>query len=154
MHVVVDSGCTWHVHGDQRDLINVRPCSDTVVGANEDETVVDCMGDLPILVRTTRGKELRLLLRGVRCSPEFGDTLISVDQLWATSRIDSVFRDARELQFHSNLDSEGEKLRALFIGAVFDPLIMGRPHGRIISAAIGRCVVDVSGEKSARADRL
>ena len=34
----------------------------------------------------------------VRYVPGFAFTLLSIDQMWAEQRIDSVFRDARELR--------------------------------------------------------
>jgi len=51
-----------------------------------------CIGDLPLLVKAN-GKFVKILLRNVRCVPEFTETLISVDQLWCDSGVDSIFRD-------------------------------------------------------------
>eukprot|EP00966_Prymnesium_polylepis_P059246 1373456-Prymnesium_polylepis.1 len=55
-----------------------------------------------------------ITLRGVRCSPHFQDTLISVDQLWYTSGIDSVFRNVRRLVFTKNVLSDGSQLEVPF----------------------------------------
>ena len=54
-------------------------------------------GDLPLLAKDSLEKEFHIVLRGVRYSPSFEDTLISVDQLWYSSSIDTRFRDMRHL---------------------------------------------------------
>ena len=102
LHVVVDSGCTWHVHNVLEDLINVRACHDSVTDASGNS--IDCpwIGDLPISVLDSRGREIRMLLRGVRYSSAFEDTLLSVDQLWYGAKIDCVFRNVRQLIFTQN----------------------------------------------------
>ena len=33
IELVIDSGCTWHVHHTVEDLVNVKPCHDTVIDA-------------------------------------------------------------------------------------------------------------------------
>lgn len=50
---------------------------------------------------------MKLIVRGVRYSPNFSDTLISVDQLWHTSHIDTTFRDVCCLTFTANTTSFG-----------------------------------------------
>ena len=40
----------------------------------------------------------RVLIRDVRVVPHFNCTLLSVDQLWQNSRIDTIFRDTKALQ--------------------------------------------------------
>ena len=92
LRVVIDSGCTWHVHDRLEDLSNVVPCSDIIVDANGHRVTCAFKGDLPLLAQDTGGKEFRIMLRGVRYSPSFEDTLISVDQLWYSSDIDTRFR--------------------------------------------------------------
>ena len=113
--LVIDSGCTWHVHNKLDELFNVRDCHDVVVDANGNEVECAKMGDLLVVVRDSRKREFRVWLRGVRYSPSFEDTLISVDQLWFASRIDSVFRDVRSLVCLQNVDSaSGEPLQLPF----------------------------------------
>ena len=114
LRIVIDSGCTWHVHPIQEDLINQRPCSDTITNASGVDCACTCVGDLPLVVRDAHNREYRLLLRGVRCCPSFDDTLISVDQLWHTTKIDTVFRDERVLDFHHSTVSDGSRLRVPF----------------------------------------
>lgn len=104
MSLVVDSGCTWHIHNVRSDLINLRHCNDTVVDAHGRRARCEVMGDLPIAVRDDRGQEFRLLLRGVRLAESFTDTLISVEQLWASSGIDTIFRNDRCFVFTRNAD--------------------------------------------------
>ena len=98
LRVVIDSGCTWHVHNCLTDLINCVPCADVIVDANGHKVTCAYKGDLPLLALDSSGKEFRIVLRGVRYSPSFEDTLISVDQLWYASDIDTRFRDLRHLQ--------------------------------------------------------
>ena len=111
---VVDSGCTWHVHHTLSDLVNVVACHDVVVIGDGKEITCEWKGDLPCMLRDARGKELRFLVRGVRYSAEFEDTLLSVDQLWYTSAIDTVFRDVRSLVFTNNTVADGDPLMVPF----------------------------------------
>ena len=97
LRVVIDSGCTWHVHNSLDDLINCVPCADVIVDANGHKVTCPFKGDLPLLAQDSNGKEFRIVLRGVRYSSSFEDTLISVDQLWYASDIDTRFRDLRYL---------------------------------------------------------
>ena len=111
--LVIDSGCTWHVHNRLEDLINVRTTNDIITDANGRDINCTRKGDLPLLIRNKRGEEFRFLLRGVRYAPSFDDTLVSVDQLWATANVDSVFRNVRSLVFHTN-DRDGTPLHIPF----------------------------------------
>ena len=97
LRVVIDSGCTWHVHNQLDDLVNPLPCSDIIVDANGRQVTCAFKGDLPLLAQDAQGKEFQIILRGVRYSPSFEDTLVSVDQLWYSSAIDTRFRDMRHL---------------------------------------------------------
>ena len=113
-HFVIDSGCTWHMHNVLEDLINVRPCTDVVEDANGNVTHIDWVGDLPVAALSRDNVEYRVLLRGVRYSPTLADTLISIDQLWQTAKISSVFDDARSLVFRNNVLSNGQELTLPF----------------------------------------
>ena len=73
------------------------PCSDIIVDANGHRVTCAFKGDLPLLAQDSQGKEFHIVLRGVRYSPSFEDTLVSVDQLWYSSHIDTRFRDLRHL---------------------------------------------------------
>ena len=66
MRIIVDSGCTWHIHNCEDDLINLRPCRDVVEDAAGIDRPCTCMGDLPLVLRDKRGQEFHILLRGVR----------------------------------------------------------------------------------------
>ena len=114
LEVVIDSGCTWHVHHTLEDLVNVKPCNDTVVDAQGNTVVCAWVGDLRVVMLDHRNHEYCVTLRGVRYSPHFQDTLISVDQLWFSSGIDSVFRDVRRLVFTKNLMADGSRLEVPF----------------------------------------
>ena len=92
---VIDSGCSWHCHPRESDLINKRPCKDTMTGIDGEPQQVKCIGDLPALVRDSSGIWRRIVLRDVRCVPSFTDTLISVDQFWEESKVNCVFNDTR-----------------------------------------------------------
>ncbi len=93
LNLVIDSGCTFHMHGHKADLINQRRCSDTVGGI--DGIVHHCttIGDLPVFARATSGKIYRLLLQDVRHFEGVPYSLVSVKQLWTSGGVDSVFRD-------------------------------------------------------------
>ena len=92
---VVDSGCSWHCHPIESDLINRRKCNDTMTGIDGKPQQVKCIGDLPVLVRDRNGAWSRCLIRNVRCVPFFTDTLISVDQFGQDSKVDCVFNCVR-----------------------------------------------------------
>ena len=94
----VVSGCTWHVHHDSRDLVNLRPTNETIDDAAGIERSVEAIGDLPVLARDNQGAVRRVLIRDVRVVPHFKCTLLSVDLLWQNSRIDAFFRDTKALQ--------------------------------------------------------
>ena len=88
---VIDSGCTFHSHPHQSDLVNLRPSSQFTVAADGSRHRVTCVGDLPIICRDRQGKMRRALIKDVRCIPTFEETLISVDQLWENSRVETKF---------------------------------------------------------------
>ena len=113
-HFIIDSGCTWHMHNVLEDLINVRPCTDAVEDANGNSTHIDWVGDLPVAALSQDNVEYRVLLRGVRYSPTLADTLISIDQLWQTAKISSVFDDVRSLIFRNNTLPDGQQLTLPF----------------------------------------
>ena len=97
LSLVMDSGCTWHVHPVERDLVNVRKCRDSVEGIDNKVHRCVSMGDLPICAQDGDGTWRQLLISDVRCVPTIQDTLISIDQLWDESRVDVVFRDVRSV---------------------------------------------------------
>ena len=94
LQLVIDSGCTWHVHGHAEDLVNLRTCNDSI--GSIDDVVHQCslIGDLPLYAHSKGGRLHRLVLKDVRVAKGLPYSLISVKQLWATSRIDCVFRDS------------------------------------------------------------
>eukprot|EP00965_Chrysotila_dentata_P034756 1156730-Pleurochrysis_carterae.AAC.1 len=53
---VVDSGCTYHIHPNVHDLINIRSCSETVSGVDGKPRPCVALGDLPLTVRDSRNK--------------------------------------------------------------------------------------------------
>ena len=101
---IVDSGCSWHCHPHAQDLINTRPCRDTMAGTDGKAKPCTLIGDLPIVARDRQGVWRKLLLRNVRCVPAFKETLVSVDQLWEDSRVDTVFNDVRCIVLPANGD--------------------------------------------------
>ena len=50
---------------------------------------------MPVVVKTSRGKHIKVLIRNVRIVPSLSDTLFSVDQFWEDSKVDTIFRDVR-----------------------------------------------------------
>ena len=92
---VIDSGCSWHCHPNANDLVNTRRCSDTMTGIDGKPQTVTCIGDLPALTRDHLGVWRRIVIKNVRCVPTFSDTLISVDQFWQDSQVDTIFNSTR-----------------------------------------------------------
>jgi hypothetical protein len=44
--MIVDSGCTFHLHNDANDLINIRVCTDTISGLSDSSVSCTVMGDI------------------------------------------------------------------------------------------------------------
>ena len=84
-----DSGCTGHVTPHRSRLICVKPCNDRFKAANGSWARATCIGDMPVIGAGKGGKPVAFTIKGVRCVPDFAYTLLSVDQLWQTQRIDS-----------------------------------------------------------------
>jgi hypothetical protein len=94
--VVVDSGCSWHCHYRREDLINLRPCGDTMTGVDGKPQRVTHIGDMPAMARDHAGKLVKILIRDVRLVPTFSDTLISVDQFFEQANpVRTYFNDDR-----------------------------------------------------------
>jgi hypothetical protein len=91
LSLVMDSGCTMSCHPYAGDLINHRPSRETMSGIDGIKRKVRLVGDLPVVARDHCGKLRQLLIRNVRCVPEFTDTLISVDRLWEEAGSDGSF---------------------------------------------------------------
>ena len=66
LRLIIDSGATWHLHADARDLVNLRPCQDTVTIANANELTCSHIGDLPFTCRDRAGNLKRVLLSNTR----------------------------------------------------------------------------------------
>ena len=94
---MIDSGCSWHVHYRREDLTNLRPCPDTFRGIDKQIHKAAGIGDMPVVVKNSKGKHVKVLIRNVRLVPSLNDTLFSVDQFWEDSRVDTVFRDIRSV---------------------------------------------------------
>lgn len=87
----------WHVVKDESILINRRPCSDSMFGADGVECGCSCIGDLPVVALNREGERCSSLVRNVRCVPGFVCPMLSVRQLWRDSQVDTVFRDTCSL---------------------------------------------------------
>ena len=94
LSLVVDSGCVWHVVKDASLLINIRPCEDSMYGADGVVQECTCMGDLPVLAVDRAGRLRKTTIMNVRCVPTFVCPLLSVRQLWRDSKVDTLFADA------------------------------------------------------------
>ena len=98
--MIVDSGCTFHLHNEANDLINVRACDDTISGLSDSSVSCSVIGDLPIAVKAHDGKMHYFLIPNVRIANQ-PDSLLSVQQLWDDLRIDCAFRDTNALTIQS-----------------------------------------------------
>eukprot|EP00966_Prymnesium_polylepis_P198607 4602932-Prymnesium_polylepis.1 len=92
---VVDSGCVWHVVTDRNLLVNTRACFDTMYGADGVDKPCSVIGDLPLVYLNAAGERRRVVIRNVRCVPEFTLPMLSVGQLWEDSEVDTIFRNTR-----------------------------------------------------------
>ena len=104
---MVDSGCTWHVHWREEDLINLRPCNASVTGVDGKPQRITKMGDMPALVRDRQGKFVKILIRDVRLVPTFRDTLFSCDQFFEQQeKVYSYLNDDRYFIFAKGTPQE------------------------------------------------
>ena len=92
---VVDSGCVWHVVTDRNVLINTRACFDTMFGTDGVDKPCSVIGDLPVVYLNAAGERRRVVVRNVRCVPEFMLPMLSVGQLWEHSGVDTIFNGKR-----------------------------------------------------------
>eukprot|EP00965_Chrysotila_dentata_P080224 2646966-Pleurochrysis_carterae.AAC.1 len=72
---VVDSGCTYHIHPHVGDLVNLRPCTETVSGVDGKPRPCVAVGDLPLSVRDSHNRIVDFTLPDVRCVPSMRDSL-------------------------------------------------------------------------------
>ena len=89
-----NSGCVWHVVKDESVLVNRRPCTDTMYGADGIVCECSCIGDMPILAPDRSGAMRKTTVRNVRCVPSFVCPMLSVRQLWRDSKVDTLFADS------------------------------------------------------------
>ena len=96
---MVDSGCTMSCHPVADDLINHRSSNELIMVGIDGirRNVLRLVGDLPVIARDAKGKLHRLLLRDVRCVPEFTDSLISVDQIFESNGAEARFGSHRKI---------------------------------------------------------
>ena len=97
LNLVIDSGCVAHCHNVRGDLINLRSTDESIVGIDGISHSVVAVGDLPFTVHDLSGSSHELLIPGVRHVPSISATLVSADQLFASSKAVVLFgrRDIR-----------------------------------------------------------
>jgi hypothetical protein len=91
LDIIIDSGCTWHVHPYKHHLINRKPTNDTISGIDGKSNKCSCIGDLPITAIDSIGQKRKITIKNVRCLPSSELTAISVEQLWRENNVDSIF---------------------------------------------------------------
>ena len=86
-------------------------------GIEDRPSAVTCIGDLPVVATDSKGKKRRLVIQGVRCVPNFTETLISVDSLWKDSRSEVRFADHRKIPSQTGFRHAFRKLSVTGIAA-------------------------------------
>ena len=109
MALVMDSGCTFHCHPHKSDLLNVRPLRERMMGIDGHACDITGIGDLPIVAKDRNGKYQKLLIKDVRCAPQFTDTLLSVEQFWRESRVEVRFANHRSITIPATAEAPREK---------------------------------------------
>ena len=115
---VVDSGASFHMHPHRGDLINVRPCADSIVGVDRRSHACPYVGDLPLLAIDAGGRYVKVVLRNVRHAPTLHDTLISVERLWRDDGISARFQDECTLKLPSGRSLDMARSQGLFLWEV------------------------------------
>ena len=80
-----DSGATASITDNCLNLQNSKPCDEIFGAANGAVTRCSCIGDMPIITRTTDGQLVRFKFTNVRCVPGFRYTLLSVTHRFGLS---------------------------------------------------------------------
>ena len=142
--LIVDSGCTYHCHTCESDLINRKECRQHMVAADGSRHRITAIGDMPLVARDRKGKLRNILLRNVRCVPTFTDTLISVDQLWEDSGVEARFAGTCAICLptqsgHCALDLPFQRRDGLFQWAVIPACRADVNHGAR-DAEASRCM--------------
>ena len=83
--------------GDVREEGRRRTLECLGCGCAVDWVAAKRAATLRAIARDSNGKLRRLLIHGVRCVPEFTDTLISVDRLWEETGSEVRFADHRKV---------------------------------------------------------
>ena len=91
MSLIVDSGCVWHVIRSEAPLINTRTCRDSMYGADGNDKPCTVIGDLPVVYLDPNGERRRIIVRDVRCVPDFACDMLSTGQMWDQSNMDVRF---------------------------------------------------------------
>eukprot|EP00965_Chrysotila_dentata_P093569 3091835-Pleurochrysis_carterae.AAC.1 len=81
-----------------QDLVNVRPCTETVSGVDWRPRPCVAVGDLPLSAQDSQNRIVDFTLTDVRCVPSMRDSLLSVGQLWSTNNTDCHFANTRALE--------------------------------------------------------
>ena len=114
---VIDSGASFHMHPHRADLINVRPCADSIVGIDRRSHACPHIGDLPLLARASDGGYIKVVLSNVRHAPTLHDTLLSVERLWRDDGISARFQDDCALELPSGRTIQMTRSQGLFLWA-------------------------------------
>jgi hypothetical protein len=99
-----DSGCSGSLTWNEAWLINKRPCNEVFSSAHGKPAKSTVIGDMPVVVCVDSGEKVKIVIRNVRCVPDFTYTLLSVTQLWEEQKIDARFADTKALVLPSSAD--------------------------------------------------
>ena len=138
----MDSGASFHVHIRKSDLINVRPCRDTVTGLGSHKMLCPYIGDLPISYRDSHGAWHYMLIRNVRYVTGGDDSIVSFDQMMEEQGLVARFELRRFLDPSTAATIPFERLDdGLFVWRVAtatrDQTLSTTPNGRVLSAMGG-----------------
>ena len=118
--LIIDSGASFHIHNQQSDLVNVRPCSDTFEGVDRVRHQASCIGDLNLECNDYDGNTLSLTLGDVRIFPKISDSLISVSQLWDQHRVQVLFGSENAIVLNSQRNGTGLNVPIVKRNGVFE----------------------------------
>eukprot|EP00965_Chrysotila_dentata_P035372 1176877-Pleurochrysis_carterae.AAC.1 len=103
-----------------QDLVNIRPCSESVSGVDGKPRPCVAVGDLPLSVRDSQNRIVEFTLTDVRCVPSMRDSLLSVGQLWSTNNTDCHFANVRALELPPDASGHRKLLPFIRRGGVFE----------------------------------
>ena len=125
--LIIDSGCTPHIHNVLSHLVNVRSAASALLGINGAPVGCSHIGDLPVLARDSNNNVHTLTLRNVHYVPASHYSVLSVREL-NKGNVTVEFDDRMRITLASNVVFEFGLEEGIFVWQVARLSVLRRPH--------------------------